>query len=104
MLHLQCVFCLGLFVTDAHFMQIIPAAFGNRFVNKGEQFNILATLQTGSGSWLVKVHRSVNRLLLTKGMGKFICTNNLRVGDCCRFELIDEEKFILGVSIRRFPR
>ncbi|XP_059279986.1 B3 domain-containing protein At3g06220-like isoform X1 [Lycium ferocissimum] len=79
----------------------IPAVFGNRFMKRGEEK--IATLRTGSDSWQVKVCRD-DRFLLRKGIGKFMCDNNLRVGDACRFELIDEEEFIMVVHIRRFPR
>ncbi|XP_059279983.1 uncharacterized protein LOC132033871 isoform X2 [Lycium ferocissimum] len=79
----------------------IPAAFGNRFMKRGEEN--FATLRTGSDSWQVRV-RSGDKLDFRKGMSKFLCDNDVRVGDICRFELIDEEKFIMVVQIRRFPR
>ncbi|XP_060198652.1 B3 domain-containing protein REM9-like isoform X2 [Lycium barbarum] len=79
----------------------IPAAFGNRFMKRGEEK--FATLRTGSDSWQVRV-RSGDKLDFRKGMSKFLCDNDVRVGDICRFELIDEEKFIMVVQIKRFPR
>ncbi|XP_016511349.1 B3 domain-containing protein REM19 isoform X2 [Nicotiana tabacum] len=78
----------------------VQAAFGNRYLNRGQGQNFEAALQTDRGSWPVSVHNS-DRLILQTGFGEFIASNALREGDVCQFMLIDEEKFMLEVSIRR---
>ncbi|XP_060173148.1 putative B3 domain-containing protein Os03g0621600 isoform X1 [Lycium barbarum] len=75
-----------------------PATFGNRYRYSKREQPLVAILQVGSASWPVNV-LSNDRLEIRKGIRKFICDNALRVGDVCRFKLIDEEKFILKVRI-----
>ncbi|KAK4375843.1 hypothetical protein RND71_006520 [Anisodus tanguticus] len=72
----------------------IPAAFGNKYMKKGQKFEKTATLQIGSKNWQVVV-RSYDRLKFRNGWLGFVRDNNLRVGDVLCFKLIDEEKFIM---------
>ncbi|MCD7466545.1 hypothetical protein HAX54_003356 [Datura stramonium] len=78
----------------------IPSTFGKKYMMRGQKFEKMATLQTDSASWPVIV-RSSDRLKFRKGWRKFLRDNDLCLGDVLRFELIDEENFILKVSIRR---
>lgn len=63
----------------------------------------MATLRTDSGSWTI-VPQYYDRLELREGIQKFIDDNALRVNDVCRFKLIDDEKLILKVRIKRQPK
>ncbi|KAH0666966.1 hypothetical protein KY290_029122 [Solanum tuberosum] len=80
----------------------LPAPFGNCYL-KRKQRPLLATLRTDSGSWTI-VPQYYDRLELREGMQKFIDDNALRVNDVCRFKLIDDEKLILKVRIKRQPK
>ncbi|XP_059300330.1 B3 domain-containing protein At4g34400-like [Lycium ferocissimum] len=80
----------------------IPAAFGNKYMKKGQKFEKMATLLTDGANWPVVV-RGSDRLKFRKGWREFVRDNDLRVGDVLCFKLIDEENFILKVRIRRNP-
>ncbi|XP_059302622.1 B3 domain-containing protein REM5-like [Lycium ferocissimum] len=83
---------------DFRKMLNIPCAFGRRYMKKGQKFEKDATLQTDTASWPVVI-REYDRLKFRNGWGEFVRANELRVGDVCCFQLIDEEKFILKVCI-----
>ncbi|KAK4719780.1 hypothetical protein R3W88_018118 [Solanum pinnatisectum] len=80
----------------------LPSTFGKKYMNRGQVFEKMATLQTDGKSWPV-VARSSDRLKFRKGWRQFLQDNDLHVGDVLRFKLIDEENFILEVLIRRNP-
>ncbi|XP_059302623.1 B3 domain-containing protein REM19-like [Lycium ferocissimum] len=79
-------------------MLSLPCAFGHRHMKKGQKFEKEATVQTDRASWPVVI-RGYDRFKFRNGWGEFVRANELRVGDVCRFELIDEEEFIFKVCI-----
>lgn len=83
-------------------VQNLPAPFGNCYLKRKKR-PLMATLRTDSGSWTI-VPQYYDRLELREGIQKFIDDNALRVNDVCRFKLIDDEKLILKVRIKRQPK
>ncbi|XP_010052027.2 B3 domain-containing transcription factor VRN1 [Eucalyptus grandis] len=76
----------------------IPREFFIKHVQKNKQ---IATLRYSDRSWQVKLRTHEHTACLSTGWSSFARENDLLVGDCCVFELIDRDDIVFRVSIFR---
>lgn len=79
-------------------MQNIPKSFivENCLNYKSKEKMVLRT--SGNSFWEVNIFRRSNNVTLCGGWSTFACDNCIRVGDICRFELLDRLEMMVYVG------
>ncbi|CAM8926249.1 unnamed protein product [Rhodiola kirilowii] len=82
-------------------MQNLPISFVHKHSLSYKNNEKMVLRTSGNSSWKMKIINSHRKIVLTIGWRAFARDNNLRVGDVCKFELLNRLEMMVHVVKRQ---